>query len=169
MKIEKLYLYNFKNACEETLTFAPGVNVIYGENASGKTNLLEALFYFASGKSFRGGKERELIRLGETKAKAELIFSARGLEKKMSLALEKGKKRELFVGGIKQTLQTQLFFQLLKGHMQIAHTIRHQAGAVKLISTVTGIDGNLAHGNNFHTVIRAEAQPHGITLEHDAF
>ena len=40
MKIEKLYLYNFKNAHEETLTFAPGVNVIYGENASGKTNLL---------------------------------------------------------------------------------------------------------------------------------
>ena len=101
MKIEKLYLYNFKNACEETLTFAPGVNVIYGENASGKTNLLAALVYFASGKSFRGGTERELIRLGETRAKAELIFSARGLEKKMSLALEKGKKRELFVSGIK--------------------------------------------------------------------
>lgn len=83
------------------MTFAPGVNVIYGENASGKTNLLEALFYFASGKSFRGGKERELIRLGETRAKAELIFSAGGLEKRMALTLEKGKKRELSVGGVK--------------------------------------------------------------------
>ncbi len=101
MKIEKLYLYNFKNASEETLTFAPGVNVIYGENASGKTNLLEALFYFASGKSFRGGKERELIRLGETRGKAEMVFFAGGLEKRMSLVLEKGKKRELSVGGIK--------------------------------------------------------------------
>ncbi|MBQ1255060.1 MAG: AAA family ATPase, partial [Clostridia bacterium] len=51
MNIEKLHLYNFKNAYQETLEFAPGVNIIYGENASGKTNLLEALFYFASGKS----------------------------------------------------------------------------------------------------------------------
>ena len=83
------------------MSFAPGVNVIYGENASGKTNLLEALFYFASGKSFRGGKERELIRLGETRAKAELLFSAHGLEKRMALTLEKGKKRELSVGGVK--------------------------------------------------------------------
>ena len=83
------------------MTFAPGVNVIYGENASGKTNLLEALFYFASGKSFRGGKERELIRLGETRGKAEMVFFAGGLEKRMSLVLEKGKKRELSVGGIK--------------------------------------------------------------------
>lgn len=83
------------------MTFDPGVNVIYGENASGKTNLLEALFYFASGKSFRGGKERELIRLGETRAKAELLFSAHGMEKRMALTLEKGKKRELSVGGVK--------------------------------------------------------------------
>ena len=101
MNIEKLHLYNFKNAYEETLEFAPGVNIIYGENASGKTNLLEALFYFASGKSFRGGKERELIRLGEEKASAEVRFTSRGSAKKMSLALEKGKKRVLSVDGVK--------------------------------------------------------------------
>ena len=101
MNIEKLHLYNFKNAYEETLEFAPGVNIIYGENASGKTNLLEALFYFASGKSFRGGKERELIRLGEEKASAEVRFTSHGSAKNMSLALEKGKKRVLSVDGVK--------------------------------------------------------------------
>ncbi len=101
MKIEKLHVYNFKNAYDETLIFSPGVNIIYGENASGKTNLLEALFYFASGKSFRGGKERELIRLGEEKASAELRFVSHGTEKRMSLSLEKGKKRMLSVDGVR--------------------------------------------------------------------
>ncbi len=101
MNIEKLHVYNFKNAYDETLAFAPGVNIIYGENASGKTNLLEALFYFASGKSFRGGKERELIRLGEEKASAEIKFVSHGSERRMSLALEKGKKRILSVDGMK--------------------------------------------------------------------
>ncbi|MBQ3155206.1 MAG: AAA family ATPase, partial [Clostridia bacterium] len=77
MQIQKLYLYNFKNAREETLTFSDGVNIIYGENASGKTNLLEAIFYFAAGKSFRGSKDKDLLLFGEEKAKAELMFENR--------------------------------------------------------------------------------------------
>lgn len=101
MQINKLFLYNFKNATEETLFFYPGVNVIYGENASGKTNILESLFYFASGKSFRGGKERELIRFGSEKAKAELLFETGVLQKKMALELQRGQRRTLSVGGVK--------------------------------------------------------------------
>lgn len=101
MQINKLYLYNFKNAREETVEFHDGVNIIYGENASGKTNLLEAVFYFASGKSFRGGKEKDLIRFGEQNARAELYFENHAGKKKMALALSKGERRVLTVGGVR--------------------------------------------------------------------
>lgn len=101
MQINQLYLQNFKNAFEETLFFEDGVNIIYGENASGKTNLLEAVFYFASGKSFRGGKERELIRFGEQTARAELQFESSAGKKKMALALSRGEKRVISVGGMR--------------------------------------------------------------------
>lgn len=101
MQIQKLYLYNFKNAQEETLTFSDGVNIIYGENASGKTNLLEAIFYFAAGKSFRGSKDKDLLLFGEEKAKAELMFENRAGRQRMGLTLGKGEKRALSVGGVR--------------------------------------------------------------------
>lgn len=102
MLIKQLSLHHFKNAAEETLTFGDGVNVICGENASGKTNLLEAMFFFAAGKSFRGCKDRELIRFGEEEAKAELRF-ARGaenaIETKMGVFFRKSQKRQISVEG----------------------------------------------------------------------
>ena len=48
MHICSLTVENFKNAEQETIRFSEGINVIYGSNASGKTNLLEAIFFFAS-------------------------------------------------------------------------------------------------------------------------
>lgn len=102
MLIKQLTLHQFKNAAEETLTFTDGVNVICGENASGKTNLLEAMFFFAAGKSFRGCKDRELIRFGEEEARAELRFS-RGVENtvetKMGVSFRKSQKRQISVEG----------------------------------------------------------------------
>lgn len=102
MLIKQLTLQRFKNAAEETLDFGEGVNVIYGENASGKTNLLEAMFFFAAGKSFRGCKDRELIRFGEEDARAELRF-CRGVENavdtRMGVFFRKSQKRQITVEG----------------------------------------------------------------------
>ncbi len=103
MQIKKLALCQFKNAVEETLSFSEGINVICGENASGKTNLLEAIFFFAAGKSFRGCKDRDLIRFGEEKASLELLFESGDgrLETKMGLLLAKNQKRQITVGGVR--------------------------------------------------------------------
>lgn len=107
MRIKQLSLYQFKNAAEEALPFADGVNVICGENASGKTNLLEAMFFFAAGKSFRGCKDRELIRFGEEEARVELVF-ARGaenagdngaVETRMGVTFRKAQKRQITIEG----------------------------------------------------------------------
>ena len=102
MLIRQLTLHQFKNAEEETLPFADGVNVICGENASGKTNLLEAIFFFAAGKSFRGCKDRELICFGEEEARVDLLFSrgtGEAVETKMSVFLRKTQRRQITVNG----------------------------------------------------------------------
>ena len=56
MRLDGLQLRDFRNYGEISLTFDPGVNLIVGDNAQGKTNLLEAIGYLGSGKSFRAQK-----------------------------------------------------------------------------------------------------------------
>ena len=60
MILHSLRAVGFRNIKNERVEFSPGVNLLYGNNAEGKTNLLEAVYYFARGKSFRGAHEREL-------------------------------------------------------------------------------------------------------------
>ena len=100
MQIHSLAVHNFKNAGDEVLRFGDGINVICGENASGKTNLLEGIFFFASGKSFRGCRERDLIRFGEETASCDMTFSAGSTDYKMGLRLSKAQKRQILVGGL---------------------------------------------------------------------
>ena len=64
MNLQELYLRSFRNYAEETVEFSPGVNLIVGDNAQGKTNLLEAVSFLGSGRSFRAQKTGELIRFG---------------------------------------------------------------------------------------------------------
>lgn len=76
MILTKLEVTDFRNITQITLIPAPHMNVIYGENAQGKTNLLESIYLFSNGKSFRGSKDSELIRMGvERKKGANLIAS----------------------------------------------------------------------------------------------
>ena len=65
MNLENIQLHNFRNYRSLNLEFDPGVNLLVGDNAQGKTNLLEAIGYLGSGKSFRTQKNSELVYLGE--------------------------------------------------------------------------------------------------------
>ena len=64
MNLNEIQLRDFRNYEELNISFDPGVNLIVGDNAQGKTNLLEAIAYLGSGKSFRAQKTREMIRFG---------------------------------------------------------------------------------------------------------
>ena len=64
MNLTEITLRNFRNYEELNLSFDPGVNLIVGDNAQGKTNLLEAISYLGSGKSFRAQKTSEMVRFG---------------------------------------------------------------------------------------------------------
>ena len=66
MRILDLTLYNFRNYEALQCAFDPGINLFIGENAQGKTNLLEAVCYLSRGAAFRTRKEAELIRFGRS-------------------------------------------------------------------------------------------------------
>lgn len=65
MIIKELFLENFRNYQQEQIKLIDGINIFYGENGQGKTNLLEGLYYLLTGKSYRVQREQELIRWGE--------------------------------------------------------------------------------------------------------
>ena len=75
MYIERLSLKGFRNYRAAELEFSPLTNVIYGNNAQGKTNILEAVYLFSQGKSHRAKTDRELIRFGDDFAALALDFS----------------------------------------------------------------------------------------------
>lgn len=66
MRLEELHLQQFRNYGQFHSQFHPETNLIYGENAQGKTNLLEGIVFLSRGRSFRSQKDREMIQLGES-------------------------------------------------------------------------------------------------------
>ncbi|MDH3214753.1 MAG: DNA replication/repair protein RecF [Candidatus Krumholzibacteria bacterium] len=65
MRIDRLTSSDFRNLIHEPLSFSPGVNLVVGENGHGKTNVLEAIYFFKFGRSFRTSRDSELIRFEE--------------------------------------------------------------------------------------------------------
>lgn len=74
MKVNSLKIDQFRNIDHMEFYPVPGVNVIYGENAQGKTNLLESIWLFTGLRSFRGSKEKELVQFEKDRARLEMEF-----------------------------------------------------------------------------------------------
>lgn len=90
MVLKGLNLVNFRNFAQKKFQFSPGATLIYGGNATGKSNLLEAVYLLASGGSLRAGRTVELIREGETFTRIEGRLSAGEAEpRKLEIILEK--------------------------------------------------------------------------------
>lgn len=64
MIIKRFRAENFRNIEKCDIEFSPGVNLLYGKNAQGKTNVVEGIYYFSRGRSFRGREDKELVRFG---------------------------------------------------------------------------------------------------------
>ena len=75
MECNRIRIKHFRNITEADVSFDPGVNILVGENAQGKTNLLEAIHFAALGKSFRTTHDEELIQFGEEFCDISLDFS----------------------------------------------------------------------------------------------
>lgn len=95
MQILSLYLRNFRNYEETFVPFSPGINLIVGENGEGKTNLLEALYIFVTGRSFRTPHLADLISFGKTHFYLELRFVKNEIEQVLKIYVE-GKQRKIY-------------------------------------------------------------------------
>lgn len=94
MNISRIEIENYRNIEKMELIPSPGVNIIYGDNAQGKTNLVESLWLFTGAKSFRAAKDVNLIRFGADAARLSLSFQREGRDQCASILLpRKGKKR----------------------------------------------------------------------------
>ncbi len=87
MYCKKIKLQDFRNIENEEIEFSDGINVIYGENAQGKTNILEGIYLFARGKSFRAFKDKELVKFDKSCAYAIMDFEKNGINNKGSMTL----------------------------------------------------------------------------------
>lgn len=88
MKVKKLSLKNFRNIDSLIVEPCDGMNVICGENAQGKTNLIEAIWLFTSAKSFRTSKDIYFVKNGQEQAVCKLDFLSEGIEKEAELKIK---------------------------------------------------------------------------------
>ena len=103
MQLNNLKLRGFRNYAELDADFVPGVNLILGDNAQGKTNLLEAIFYLSTGHGFRTRKESELLQFGADFADLEAMVFSQDRERQLRAVLFAGRKpRQLYIGGVRQ-------------------------------------------------------------------
>ncbi len=101
MTIQGLKLEQFRNYPRLEAEFDPRVNLIYGENAQGKTNLLEAIAYLSTVRSHRARYDREMIRLGQDSALVQGRVHARDRDFNLEARLIRGRSRQLQVNGVR--------------------------------------------------------------------
>ena len=86
---------NLRNIREAEVSFGEGVNILAGENAQGKTNLLEGIFYPSVGRSFRGAHAAEMIRFGEEFCEVSLDFSDSVRRQNITVRMMAGKRKHI--------------------------------------------------------------------------
>lgn len=101
MNIKHLKYKNYRNLRSGVIIPNKGINIIYGNNAQGKTNLLEAFWLFTGGRSFRGAKDSDLILQGKKKSQLDLCFYSEEREQAAQIIIENG-RRNAKLNGISQ-------------------------------------------------------------------
>lgn len=99
MWIKNIKIKNFRNYIEESIKLEKNINIFYGENAQGKTNIIEAIFLCSLGKSFRAKKDLEMIKLNEENSIVEIEYEKSDREGKIKIEL--GNRKNIYLNGIK--------------------------------------------------------------------
>ena len=101
MKIERLKVKNFRNYTEAVIEPHPGINLFFGMNGSGKTNLLEAVHYCALGRSHRTSQDQEVVRRGEEAALAQVRLESHALHHDIDVLLtpKEARKKQISIDG----------------------------------------------------------------------
>lgn len=99
MWIKKIEINNFRNYNLQEINLEKNINIFYGENAQGKTNIIEAIFLCSMGKSFRAKKDIEMIKLNSENSIVEIEFEKKDRDGKIKIEL--GNKKNIYLNGIK--------------------------------------------------------------------
>ena len=103
MYVKKLQLRNFRNYESQDVEFSEKLNVLYGENAQGKTNILEAVFLCSTGRSHRTQKDAEMIRFGENAAVVGLTLERKPYgEFRIEIELQRTGRKSIMINGVPQ-------------------------------------------------------------------
>ena len=109
MYVESLALENYRNYAHLSVNLSSGINIFFGDNAQGKTNVLEALYMCATTKSHRGSRDREIIRFGEEEAHIRMLLSKEHVRHKIDVHLKKNKSKGIAIDGIPIRKSGELF------------------------------------------------------------
>ena len=99
MWINKIKIKNFRNYSEQEIELNKNINVFFGENAQGKTNIIEAIFLCSMGKSFRTQKDKELINLNSDNALVEVVYTKS--DRDGQIKIELNNKKNIYLNSIK--------------------------------------------------------------------
>ena len=108
MIIESLELTNFRNIEEVSVHFSEGTNIFFGDNAQGKTNILEAMSLLSTTKSHRGAKDRDIIRFGNDEAHIRGIVLKNGIDYRLDMHLRAQRTKAVAINGQKIKKASQL-------------------------------------------------------------
>lgn len=109
MIIESIELQNYRNYQQLHMDFSPGTNILYGDNAQGKTNILEAIYVCSTTKSHRGSKDKEIIRFQEEEAHIKLCVRKQDVPYRIDMHLKKNKTKGVAVNGMPIRKASELF------------------------------------------------------------
>jgi len=99
MRVKRLVLRNYRNYVNLTLDFTQNINVFLGQNAQGKTNILEAIYYGAMGRSHRTNIDAELIRWQQSGGSINIVFSRLDIENSLTFRLISSQNKEILYNG----------------------------------------------------------------------
>lgn len=100
MHVDSLEVGNFRNYDFAKIEFHDKTNILYGDNAQGKTNLLESIFVCGTTKSHKGSKDRELIKIGEEEAHIRLHLTKKNVKHRIDMHLKKNRGKGIAIDGI---------------------------------------------------------------------
>lgn len=97
MIIKSLELENFRNYGTLEISFDPGTNILYGDNAQGKTNILEAIYLASTTKSHKGSKDNEIINFEKDESHIRMIIDKDGADTRIDMHLRRGKSKVISI------------------------------------------------------------------------
>ena len=99
MIIKSIELSDYRNYDHLSMEFSPGTNILYGDNAQGKTNILEAIYVSATTKSHKGSKDRDIINFNKEEAHVRTVIEKENVETRIDMHLRKSKSKGLAIDG----------------------------------------------------------------------